>query len=85
MSLEEELKVMLIEGLKVEDVLPEDLADGDPLFGEGLGLDSLDAVELVLLLKKNYQVEIKEMEEASQPFTSIKALAEYVRANRDGS
>ena len=85
MSLENELKVMIIEELKVEDVQPEDLKDDDPLFGDGLGLDSLDAVELVLLLQKHYQIEIKTTEEARQPFTSIAALAEFIRARRNES
>jgi acyl carrier protein len=80
--LEHELKVMIIEQLKVEDVQPEELKDDDPLFGEGLGLDSLDAVELVLLLKKHYHVEIKDMEEAREPFTSISSLAKHVRKCR---
>ena len=85
MPLEDELKTLIIEKLKVEDVRPEDLGNDDPLFGEGLGLDSLDAVELVLLLNKHYQIEIKDMEEARQPFSSIAALAEHIRANRNGS
>ncbi|UCE58696.1 MAG: acyl carrier protein [Phycisphaerales bacterium] len=85
MSLENELKVLIIEGLKVEDVQPAELKDDEPLFGEGLGLDSLDAVELVLLLKKQYQVDIKNIEEARAAFSSINTLAEYVRTHRDGS
>ncbi len=85
MSLEEDLKVMIIEKLKVEDVQPEDLANDDPLFGDGLGLDSLDAVELVLLLQKHYQIEIKDRDEARESFASIAALANYIRAHRDGS
>ncbi len=83
MSLEHKLKVKIIEQLNVEDVQPEELKDDDPMFGDGLGLDSLDAVELVLLLKKHYQVEIKDMEEARQPFTSIAALAQHIRACRN--
>ncbi len=85
MSLEDELKALIINELKVEDVTPEDLKDDDQLFGEGLGLDSLDAVELVLLLKKHYQVEIKDMDEARAPFTSTAALADYIRAKRNES
>ncbi|MFQ5591691.1 MAG: phosphopantetheine-binding protein [Phycisphaerae bacterium] len=85
MSLEHELKVAILEELNVDEVRPEDLNDNDPLFGEGLGLDSLDAVELVLLLKKRYQVEIKDMDEAREPFSSIAALANYIRARQGTS
>ena len=85
LSLEDELKALIIDELKVEDVRPEDLRDDDPLFGEGLGLDSLDAVELVVLLRKRYQTEIKDMDEARKAFASVAALAEYIRAHRTES
>ncbi len=85
MSLENDLKAMIIEELKVEDVHPEDLKDEDPLFGEGLGLDSLDAVELVLLLRKHYQVEIEDRDEARSILASIASLADHIRAVRTGS
>ena len=82
MTLEENLKNIIIEGLKLEDVKPEDVTDDSGLFGEGLGLDSLDAVELVVLIKKNFSVEIKDMEEAREAFKSIKTLADYIRAHQ---
>lgn len=85
MSLENDLKILIIEGLKVEDIQPGDLKDDEPLFGQGMGLDSLDAVELVLLLKKHYEIDIKNIEEARAAFGSIATLADYVRAHRDGS
>ncbi len=81
-GLENELKSMIITDLKLEDVRPEEIKETDPIFGEGLGLDSLDAVELVLLLQKHYQIEIKDMEEAKQAFASIRALADYIRARQ---
>lgn len=82
-SLEQELKEMLLRELKIEDVDPEDLWDDAPLFGEGgWGLDSLDAVEIVVLLQKHYQVEIKNMEEGRAAFTSIHTLADYIRTHR---
>jgi len=83
LSLENELKVLIVEGLKLEDIQPEDLRDDEPLFGQGLGLDSLDAVELVMLLHKQYQVEIKGIDEARAAFNSVATLADYVRAHRD--
>lgn len=80
MSLENELKELIIKDLKLIDVSPEDIKDDDQLFGEGLGLDSLDAVELVVLLQKHYKVETKDLEESREVFTSIKTLADYVRS-----
>jgi acyl carrier protein len=81
-NLEHELKAMIVTDLKLEDVSPEEIKDDGPLFGEGLGLDSLDAEELVLLLQKHYQIEIKDMEEARQAFASVCALADYIRARQ---
>ena len=82
MSLETELKEMLIRELKIEDVDASELADDDALFGDGLGLDSLDAVELVVLLQKHYGVEIKDMEQGRAALQSIRTLADYIRKNR---
>ena len=81
-SLEDELKSMLVKELKLEDVDPVEIHDDDPLFRDGLGLDSLDAVELVVLLQKHYQVEIKDMDEGRKAFASIQSLADFVRAHR---
>jgi acyl carrier protein len=81
MRLEDELKQIIIDGLKLIDVKPEDIKEDEPLFGEGLGLDSLDAVELVVLLKRHFKVEIKDMEKARSAFASISALASYIREN----
>ena len=75
---EQDLKSMIVSGLKLEDVSPADIGDDTPLFGEGLGLDSLDAVELVVLVKKRYGVEIKDMEEAKRAFQSIRSLAAHI-------
>ena len=81
MRLEDELKQVIIDELKLEDVEVADISDEDMLFGEGLGLDSLDAVELVVVLKKKYQVDLEDMDKARAAFTSIKTLADYIRAN----
>jgi len=77
--LEDELKEMILRELKIEDMTPDDLADDAPLFDEGLGLDSLDAVELVILLKKHYQIDISEMEVAQEAFASISTLSDHIR------
>jgi len=79
LSLENELKELIIKDLKLVDVTAEDIKDDDQLFGDGLGLDSLDAVELVVLLQKHYKIETKDLEESREVFTSIKTLADYVR------
>jgi len=79
--LEDELKQLIIDELKLEDVDAAEIADDDMLFGEGLGLDSLDAVELVVILKKKYGVDLEDMDEAREAFTSIKTLADYIREN----
>jgi acyl carrier protein len=81
-GLEAELKSLLVQDLKLEDVNPDELGDDDALFGDGLGLDSLDAVELVVLMQKRYKVEIKDMEEGRAAFASIRSLADYIRARR---
>ena len=76
------MKALLVSELKLEDVDPAEIEDDAPLFGEGLGLDSLDAVELVVLLQKRHQVEIKDMEEGRKAFASVSSLADYIREHR---
>jgi len=82
MTLKEQLKQLLIEKLNLEDITPEAIGDDMPLFGEGLGLDSLDAVELVVILEKNFGVQVKNLEEGRTAFQSINTLAAYVEERR---
>jgi acyl carrier protein len=77
-----ELKKLIINTLKLEDVTPEDIADDAPLFGEGLGLDSIDALELVVSLEKTYGVFIPDSEVGKKVFRSVNALAEFVRREK---
>ena len=77
-----ELKAKIIESLRLEDLKPEDIEDDAPLFGTGLGLDSIDALELVVMLEKNYGIVIKDIEEGRPAFRSVKTLAEFIEAKR---
>lgn len=72
------LKVKLIEQLSLEDITPEEIADDMPLFGEGLGLDSLDAVEIIVLLQRNFDVQVKDAQESRAIFENVNTLADYI-------
>lgn len=78
----EELKKHLIEELNLEDITPADIDAEAPLFGDGLGLDSIDALEIILILERNYGVKLANAAEAKPIFYSVKTLAEYVMQNR---
>ncbi|MDD2294181.1 MAG: phosphopantetheine-binding protein [Bacteroidales bacterium] len=77
-----DLKQQIIEVLNLEDVKPEDIDENASLFGEGLGLDSIDALELIVLMEKNYGIKLRDPSQGKQIFTSVKTMAEYVAANR---
>jgi acyl carrier protein len=79
MDINEELKKIIIEDLFIEDITWEEIDDDAPLFGEGLGLDSLDAVELVVIIQKHFNVEIKDMDEGRIAFQSINSLASFIK------
>ncbi len=78
MTIKEKLKKMIVEELKLEEIQPEEIEDDAPLFGEGLGLDSLDAVELVVLIEKHFGVEIKNLDKGRVAFQSINTLAAFI-------
>ena len=77
-----ELKKQIIEVLNLEDVQPEDIDNDAPLFGEGLGLDSIDALELIVMMEKNYGINIKDPSAGKDIFKSINSIAEFVSKNR---
>jgi len=77
-----ELKTKIIEALKLVDLKPEDIDADAPLFGEGLGLDSIDALELMLLLEKSYGIKLKNPAEGKEVFKSVRTMAEYIKANQ---
>lgn len=82
-TLKEELKGLLIEQLNLEDKTPADIKNDAPLFGEeGLGLDSIDALELIVLLDKNYQIKLTNPEEGKTVFFSIDTMADYIQSKR---
>lgn len=75
------LKELLVSHLALEDIKPEEIGDDEPIFGEGLGLDSLDGVEIVVLLQRNFGVNIKETEKGVDLFRSVNSLAHYIVEN----
>ena len=81
-TLVEELKALIIKNLKLEDITPADIDVAAPLFGGGLGLDSIDALELVVGLEKTYGIRIPDEDVGKEAFASVNALADYVLRNK---
>jgi acyl carrier protein len=81
-SLIEELKSKIIAGFRLEGVTPANIQTDAPLFGMGLGLDSIDALELVAILEQDYGIVIQERQVADKAFASVRTLAEFVATNR---
>jgi acyl carrier protein len=81
-SLIEELKLKIISALNLEGVKPADIRNDEPLFGTGLELDSIDALELVAVLEQDYGILIQERQVADKAFASLQALSDFVAANR---
>jgi len=76
------LKQQIIEALNLEDITPADIQDDAPLFGEGLGLDSIDALELFVLLDKQYGIKLQNKEEGKLVFKSVNTMAAYIDQHR---
>lgn len=77
-----DLKNQIAVQLKLKNIKPEDIADDEPLFGAGLGLDSLDVLELIVLLKQKYKLRVTNAEDGLKVFRSVKTMAEFIAANR---
>lgn len=83
MTLENDIKELIIKSLNLEDIKPSDINDEDPLFEDGLGLDSIDALELGIALKKNYDIELStDKSENSKYFYSVKTIADFIRSSK---
>lgn len=77
-----DLKTQIVEQLNLQDIKPEDIGDDQPLFVEGLGLDSIDALELIVLLQQNYKIKISNAEDGPKVFRSVRTMAEYITSHQ---
>jgi acyl carrier protein len=78
------LKQQIIESLNLQDMKPEDIDDNAPLFGDGLGLDSIDSLELIVLLERNYGIKLEDPKESRNILSSVQSLAEYIQSKQQG-
>lgn len=81
-SLVEQLKEQIIDTLNLEEVAPDDIDPSVALFGDGLGLDSIDALELVVMLERHYGIQIEDIEVGRRALASVNALADFIRENQ---
>lgn len=81
-QLKKEIKLKLIEALNLEEITPEEIDSTTALFGDGLGLDSIDALEIILMLEKSYGIRLGNPAGAKEIFFSIDTLADYISKNR---
>lgn len=85
MELEEKIKELIISSLELEDISIDDIKDEEPLFGDGLGLDSIDALEIGMALKKEFNLNLsKNKEENKKYFYSVKTIADFIRTQQNG-
>ena len=81
-QLKEQLKKQIIEFLNLISVKPEDIKDDEPLFGEGLGLDSIDSIELIVLLNREYGIVIEDPKEGRKILVDLNTMADYIEKHR---
>ncbi|WP_395048610.1 phosphopantetheine-binding protein [Flavobacterium sp.] len=81
-ALKQELKEKIIDVLNLEDIKLQDINDNDPLFGDGMGLDSIDALELIVMLDKDYGIKLVDPKEGKTIFQSIETMAAYIKEKR---
>jgi acyl carrier protein len=81
-ALIDKLKEEIISQLNLEDLKKEDIGDDAPLFGEGLGLDSIDALELIALLDKNYGIKVANPADGKKIFQSVRTMAQFIQDNK---
>ncbi len=80
-ELKEKLKSQIILFLNLTDLTPADIKDDEPLFGDGLGLDSIDSLELIVLLKREYGINIQDPKEGRKVLVDVNTMAEYIEKN----
>ena len=83
-QLREQLKTQIIKFLNLTDLTPADIKDNEPLFGDGLGLDSIDSLELIVLMKKEYGIDIRDPREGRKVLTDVATMADYIAEHRTG-
>ncbi len=85
MSIKEDIKKLIIESLALEEITPEDIKDDEPLFNEGLGLDSIDALELGMAIKRKYNISMEEDKDVNKKyFYSVNTLSDFVESKING-
>ena len=77
-----DLKTQIVAQLNLQDIKPEDIKDDQPLFVEGLGLDSIDALELIVLLQQHYKIKLSNADDGPKVFHSVRTMAEYITAHQ---
>jgi len=81
-ALKQQLKELLVEHLNLKDVKPEQIADDQPIFGEGLGLDSIDALEIIVMLQQHFGIRLTKADNGPQVLATVNSMADYITTHR---